>query len=184
MGLRRRKLRGMMMTKKGRGESQREIKGNIYFLEIKTNFVLSFLVSFLCPFFVFPSFYFYLSFLIRPTISLKSLPSSTCRPFNSFRHPHLQELRRRLGVLEKALKQQVQAEVGRHRATAKKLYSLQLEHHKLEEQLKVGNLSPSLSRRNGRSLSLTLQSLVFNICTCSPAQRPYRTSSVNFCLSV
>ncbi|ROT77937.1 hypothetical protein C7M84_003355 [Penaeus vannamei] len=46
------------------------------------------------------------------------------------------ELRRRLGVLEKALKQQVQAEVGRHRATAKKLYSLQLEHHKLEEQLK------------------------------------------------
>ncbi|XP_047487639.1 serine/arginine repetitive matrix protein 1-like [Penaeus chinensis] len=47
-----------------------------------------------------------------------------------------EELRRRLGVLEKALKQQVQAEVGRHRATAKKLYSLQLEHHKLEEQLK------------------------------------------------
>lgn len=94
-------------------------------------------------FFVFPSFYFYLSFLIRPTFSLKSLPSSTCRPFNSFRYLHLQELRRRLGVLEKALKQQVQAEVGRHRATAKKLYSLQLEHHKLEEQLKVGNLSPS-----------------------------------------
>lgn len=46
-------------------------------------------------------------------------------------------------MLEKALKQQVQAEVGRHRATAKKLYSLQLEHHKLEEQLKVSDAASS-----------------------------------------
>ncbi|MPC92215.1 hypothetical protein E2C01_087291 [Portunus trituberculatus] len=47
------------------------------------------------------------------------------------------ELKRRIGILEKALKQQVQAEVGRHRATARKLYNLQCDHHELQEILKV-----------------------------------------------
>nr|XP_045597897.1 nucleolar protein dao-5-like [Procambarus clarkii]XP_045597898.1 nucleolar protein dao-5-like [Procambarus clarkii] len=47
----------------------------------------------------------------------------------------LEGARRRLAVLEKSLRQQVQAEVGRHRATAKKLYTLQCQHHKVLDTL-------------------------------------------------
>ncbi|XP_071537376.1 uncharacterized protein [Panulirus ornatus] len=78
----------------------------------------------------------------------------------------VQELQRRLGVLEKALKQQVQAEVGRHRTTAKKLYNLQCEHHKLQDTLKereeelesLQRYSHHAGRGNGESTSTTAAS--------------------------
>ncbi|KAK7068714.1 hypothetical protein SK128_026445 [Halocaridina rubra] len=47
-----------------------------------------------------------------------------------------QEMKRRIALMEKSLRQQVQAEVGRHRATAKKLYTLQCEHTTLQDTLK------------------------------------------------
>ncbi|XP_068221627.1 lebercilin-like protein isoform X2 [Palaemon carinicauda] len=67
-----------------------------------------------------------------------------------------EEFQRRLAIVEKSLKQQVQAEVGRHRVTAKKLYSLQCEHHKLEDTLQerereLASLQ-QYSRRAGRTM--------------------------------
>lgn len=47
----------------------------------------------------------------------------------------LEEAQHRLIVIEKSLKQQVQAEVARHRATARKLYNLQCQHNKLHDTL-------------------------------------------------
>ncbi|XP_064103916.1 lebercilin-like protein isoform X2 [Macrobrachium nipponense] len=68
-----------------------------------------------------------------------------------------EELKRRLAIVEKSLKQQVQAEVARHRATAKKLYGLQCEHHKLEDTLQERDRElaalQQYSRRAGRNLA-------------------------------
>ncbi|XP_066937469.1 lebercilin-like protein isoform X1 [Macrobrachium rosenbergii] len=68
-----------------------------------------------------------------------------------------EELKRRLAIVEKSLKQQVQAEVARHRNTAKKLYGLQCDHHKLEDTLQERERElaalQQYSRRAGRNLA-------------------------------
>ncbi|CAL4114756.1 unnamed protein product, partial [Meganyctiphanes norvegica] len=47
-----------------------------------------------------------------------------------------EEMSHRHGIIEKSLRQQVQSEVAKHRATSKKLYDLQYEHTKVQDTLK------------------------------------------------
>ncbi|XP_050711315.1 uncharacterized protein LOC126995630 isoform X2 [Eriocheir sinensis] len=78
------------------------------------------------------------------------------------REKEVEELKRRIGILEKSLRQQVQAEVARHRTTAKKLYNLQCEHHDLQEVLKEREQEleslKQYSLRTGDSASTTAPS--------------------------
>ncbi|XP_045129430.1 uncharacterized protein LOC123515081 [Portunus trituberculatus] len=79
------------------------------------------------------------------------------------------ELKRRIGILEKALKQQVQAEVGRHRATARKLYNLQCDHHELQEILK--EREHELESLKQYSLSTGSGATADSACTTAPSSR-------------